>query len=60
MERCRQRFAGKRFDLGTDELTGNDVVAILSLVTGRPFNYFQVPMDLIRKRTGERDALRTR
>jgi len=31
------RFAGKRFDLGGDELTGNDVVAILSRVTGRPF-----------------------
>ena len=39
------RFAGKRFDLGSDELTGNDVVAILSRVTGRPFTYFQVPLD---------------
>jgi len=29
------RLAGKRFDLGGDELTGNDVVAILSRVTGR-------------------------
>ena len=34
------RFAGKRFDLGGDELTGNDVVAILSRVTGRRFTYF--------------------
>jgi uncharacterized protein YbjT (DUF2867 family) len=47
------RFAGKRFDLGGDELTGNDVVAILSRVTGRPFTYFQVPLDFIRKRMGE-------
>src|ERR1700682_4847159 len=31
------RFTGKRFDLASDELTGNDVVAILSRVTGRPF-----------------------
>ena len=31
------RFTGKRFDLAGDELTGNDVVAILSRVTGRPF-----------------------
>src|SRR4051812_47255173 len=30
------RFAGKRFDLASDELTGDDVVAILSRVTGRP------------------------
>ena len=47
------RFAGKRFDLGSDELTGNDVVAILSRVTGRPFTYFQVPLDVIRQRMGE-------
>jgi uncharacterized protein YbjT (DUF2867 family) len=47
------RFAGKRFDLGGDELTGNDVVAILSRVTGRPFSYVQVPLDIIRQRMGE-------
>jgi uncharacterized protein YbjT (DUF2867 family) len=47
------RFAGKRFDLGSDELTGNDVVAILSRVTGRSFTYFQVPLDVIRQRMGE-------
>src|SRR5882724_693303 len=50
------RFAGKRFDLGGDELTGNDVLAILSRVTGRPFTYFQVPLDLIRQRMGEDGA----
>jgi uncharacterized protein YbjT (DUF2867 family) len=50
-------FAGKRFDLGSDELTGNDVVAILSRVTaGRPFTYFQVPLDVIRQRMGEDGA----
>jgi hypothetical protein len=50
------RFAGKRFDLASDELTGNDVVAILSRVTARPFTYFQVPLDLIRQRMGEDGA----
>jgi uncharacterized protein YbjT (DUF2867 family) len=50
------RFAGKRFDLAGDELTGNDVVAILARVTGRPFTYFQVPMDVIRQRMGEENA----
>jgi uncharacterized protein YbjT (DUF2867 family) len=50
------RFAGKRFDLGSDELNGNEVVAILSRVTGRPFNYFQVPLDVIRQRMGEEGA----
>ena len=50
------RFAGKRFDLGGDELTGNDVIAILSRVTGRPFIYFKVPLDVIRQRMGEDGA----
>lgn len=47
------RFAGQRFDLGGDELTGNEVLAILSQVTGRPFTYVQVPLDVIRQRMGE-------
>ncbi|MBU6458593.1 MAG: NmrA/HSCARG family protein, partial [Bradyrhizobium sp.] len=47
------RFSGKRFDLAGDDLTGNDVVAVLSRVTGRPFTYFQVPMDVIRQHMGE-------
>ena len=51
------RFTGKRFDLAGDELTGNDVVAILSRVTGRPFSYYQVPLDVIRQRMGE-DGIR--
>ena len=51
------RFAGKRFDLGGDELSGNDILAILSRITGRPFTYFQVPLDLIRQRVGE-DAVK--
>lgn len=51
------RFAGKRFDFASDELTGNDALAILSRVTGRPFVYYQVPLDVIRQRMGE-DAAR--
>ena len=51
------RFAGRRFDLGGDELTGSEVVAILSRVTGRPFTYFQVPLDVIRQGRGE-DAVK--
>jgi uncharacterized protein YbjT (DUF2867 family) len=50
------RFAGKRFDLGGDELTGDDVVAVLSRVTGRRFTYFQVPLDVLRQRMGEDGA----
>jgi uncharacterized protein YbjT (DUF2867 family) len=50
------RFTGKRFDLASDELTGNDALAILSRVTGRPFAYYQVPLDVIRQRMGEDGA----
>jgi uncharacterized protein YbjT (DUF2867 family) len=51
------RFTSKRFDLASDELTGNDATAILSRVTGRPFSYYQVPLDVIRQRMGE-DAVK--
>jgi len=47
------RFTGKRFDLASDELTGNDAVAILSRVTGRPLAYNQIPLGVIRQRMGE-------
>jgi uncharacterized protein YbjT (DUF2867 family) len=50
------RFIGKRFDLAGDELTANDVVAILSRVTGRLFEYYHVPLDVIRQRMGEDGA----
>jgi uncharacterized protein YbjT (DUF2867 family) len=51
------RFTGKRFDLAGDELTGNDVVAILSRVTGRAFAYYQVPLDVIGQHMGD-DAVK--
>jgi uncharacterized protein YbjT (DUF2867 family) len=46
-------FTGTRFDLAGDELTGNDAMAILSRVTGRAFNYYKVPLDVVRQRMGE-------
>src|SRR5580698_4079100 len=47
------RFAGKRFDLAADELTGNDAMAILSRIVGRPFTYYQIPLDVVRQRMGD-------
>src|ERR1700734_1987126 len=47
------RFTGKRFDLAGDELNGNESVAILSRVVGRPFTYFQVSLDVVRQHMGE-------
>ena len=51
------RFTGKRFEVASDELTGNDAAAILSRVTGRPFAYYQIPLNVVRQRMGE-DAAR--
>ena len=51
--RVLEDATGKRFDLAGDELTGNDAVTILSRVTGRPFTYFQVPLDVVRQHIGE-------
>src|SRR5450755_2675385 len=50
------RFTGKRFDLASDELTGDDALAILSRVTGRNFTYYQIPLDVVRQRMGEHAA----
>ena len=52
-----KRFTDKRFDLASDELTGNEALAILSRVTGRVFTYYQIPLHVIRQRMGE-DAAR--
>ena len=48
----------RRVDHGyLDELTGEEVVAILSKVTGRAVSYFQVPLEMIRGAMGE-DAVK--
>ena len=49
----RDRYAGKRYDLAGAELSGEEVVAILSEVTGRQLSDFQVPMEMIRGAMGE-------
>ena len=49
----RARFAGKRIDIASDELTGTEAAKILSRVLGRPIEYEQTPMD----ETGERASM---
>lgn len=49
--------AGKRYDLGSEELSGNESIEVLSRVTGRTFNYFQLPMEALRGAMGD-DGLR--
>jgi uncharacterized protein YbjT (DUF2867 family) len=45
----KQRFVGKRIDVASDDLTGAQAAAILAKVLGKPINYFQVPLEEIRK-----------
>jgi uncharacterized protein YbjT (DUF2867 family) len=47
------RFAGKRVDIAGDDVSGDEAVHILSRVTGKPFQYFQVPMAMIAQRMGD-------
>ena len=49
----RQRYAGQRFDIAGDDLTGHDAVEILTRVSGRPFTYVEVPKDVVRARMGD-------
>ena len=51
------RHAGQRYDLAGEELTGEACAKVLSAVAGRPFQYFQVPLDVIRKARGD-DSVR--
>lgn len=47
------RYAGKRYDLGGDELTGEASVRILSEVLNRKLVYVKLPLDVIRQAMGE-------
>ncbi|MFL5306425.1 MAG: NmrA/HSCARG family protein [Polyangia bacterium] len=48
--------AGKRYDLGADELSGNQAIAVLSRITGKPLNYYQLPPETVRGAMGEDGA----
>src|SRR5688572_25497008 len=49
----RGRYAGQRFDIAGDDLSGNAAAAILSRVSGRPFTYVEVPKEVVRARMGD-------
>ncbi|HSS39585.1 MAG TPA: NmrA/HSCARG family protein [Polyangia bacterium] len=45
--------AGKRYDLGGDELSANQVIEALARVTGRRFNHYQLPTEAVRGAMGD-------
>jgi uncharacterized protein YbjT (DUF2867 family) len=44
----REAFLGKRIDVGSTELTGEQVAEIFSRVTGKPFRYMELPVAQLR------------
>ena len=53
----RERYTGKRFDISADEVSANDTIRILSDITGRAFQHYQLPMDAVRGTMGEDGVL---
>jgi uncharacterized protein YbjT (DUF2867 family) len=53
----RERYTGKRFDISADEVSANDTIRILSDITGRTFQHYQLPMDMVRGTLGEDGVL---
>ena len=53
----RERYTGKRFDISGDEVSANDTIRILSEITGRRFQHYQLPMDMVRGTMGEDGVL---
>ncbi|HUQ98090.1 MAG TPA: NmrA/HSCARG family protein [Gemmatimonadaceae bacterium] len=49
----KARYAGKRYDIGVEEVSPSQTVRILSEVTGRPFVHFQLPTEMVRQTMGE-------
>ncbi len=49
----RDRFLGKRFDIASDDLTGLQAADILSRVTGRKIEYFEVPLEAVRQQSAD-------
>lgn len=43
-----RRFAGRRIDIASDELTGVDEARLLTTATGRPIQYVEVPLEQVR------------
>ena len=49
----RDRFLGKRFDIASDDLTGLQAADILSRVTGRKIEFFEVPIEAVRSQSAD-------
>jgi len=53
----RERFLEQRIDVASDEVTGQQAAALLSMVSGHRLHYEQLPLDLLRERSEDLAAM---
>jgi uncharacterized protein YbjT (DUF2867 family) len=49
----REEFAGRRVDIASDELAGEEVAKVLTRVTGHEIHYVELPLEQVRQAMGE-------
>ena len=52
----REEFAGRRVDIASDELTGEETARVLTKVTGHEVRYVELPLEQVREAMGEDGA----
>jgi len=48
----REEFVGRRVDIASDELAGEEVAEVLTRVTGREIHYVELPIEQVRQAMG--------
>jgi uncharacterized protein YbjT (DUF2867 family) len=52
----REEFVGRRLDIASDELAGEEVAEVLTGVTGREIHYVELPLEQVRQAMGDDGA----
>jgi uncharacterized protein YbjT (DUF2867 family) len=52
----REEFVGRRLDIASDELAGEEVAEVLTRVTEREIHYVELPLEQVRQAMGEDGA----
>jgi uncharacterized protein YbjT (DUF2867 family) len=52
----REEFVDRRVDIASDELAGEEVVEVLTRITGREIDYVELPLEQVRQAMGEDGA----
>jgi len=52
----REEFVGRRVDIASDELAGEEAAEVLTRVTGREIEYVELPLEQVRQAMGEDGA----